>query len=67
MNERFGFISASSAHLHGDKDEDNMTSLLKEQNEAGALKFRINLRPLADTRNWIFLFVALRIVWKALF
>ena len=67
LNERFGFISdCSLSHLHGDEDE-VLSSLVKEQNEANALKFRFNLRPLADSRNWIFVVIILRVIWRALF
>ena len=67
LNKRFGFVSdGTSSHLHGDEDED-LSSLVKQQNEANALNFRFNLRPVADTRNWIFVIIGLRVIWKALF
>jgi hypothetical protein len=61
LNDYFGFVKSSQKHLHGD-DDVNISNLLKEQDEAKKLKYRINLRFLASTRNWVIMVVLVKLI-----
>jgi hypothetical protein len=60
LNKYFKLVPSTSHHLHGDKDED-LIDLLKEEDDVKGMKYRINLRFIADTRNWAFMLVLFKI------
>ena len=61
LNVYFGLVSLSTRHLHGDEDID-LENLLKEQDEVKDTKYRINLRFIADTRNWFFIMILIKTI-----
>lgn len=56
LNDYFGFSTSPQSHRRSQKRTD-ISHLLKEQNDVRGMKFRINLRFIADTRNWLFFVV----------
>ena len=62
LNVNFGFVSQPNTHLHGNEDEIDLAHLLKEQDEIRNTKYRINLRFIADTRNWLFIMIMVKIL-----
>ncbi len=64
LNDYFGLVKSSPKRLHGDDDVD-LSNLLEEQDEAKNMKYRINLRFLASTRNWVVMVVLVKIIlWR---
>ena len=62
LNVNFGFVSKSNTHLHGNEEETDLANLLKEQDEIRGTKYRINLRFIADTRNWLFILITVKML-----
>ena len=62
LNAYFGLVAPSSRRIHGDEDKVDLANLLQEQNALKGLKYRVNLRFIADKRNWLTMIILFKII-----